>query len=277
LYSFCTPAKSICSPIVPATATAMPLTRRADVALSTWSRRTASCQGTAPPRMRRTTRSISHGRRVTAPMSSSVAPAATWYRLSSLASRTSPNSGYSSARPSSGRIRRHHRRRRVPAARRTTPSGSTTTPRSVIMLTTTASAGTASVMTRAAARLGRMSAAKTLRFQSVTSGTSWRPRAKSAPPTATPSSAAATASPAAIRRVIRRSAPTRRKAAIRRSRRSPPKRTAAPRKTAMGSSSTTNMITMSTMRTGPKPSLAVLNPNRSTRLAWSAVSVSLPR
>ncbi|MFD7509243.1 hypothetical protein ACFV5N_07835 [Streptomyces sp. NPDC059853] len=73
-----TPPKSIWSAMAPATATVMPLTAREAGPLPSWSRRTASCQETGPPRRAPTHRSTIHGRNAVAPTRTSTMPAPAW-------------------------------------------------------------------------------------------------------------------------------------------------------------------------------------------------------
>lgn len=104
-------ANSIWRAIAPATATVTPLTARDAAPLLSWSLRTASCQGTGPPRSRFTQASTSHGSSRARPTSTSTAPAAigNGFTGSYAYSSTRPVNP-SSARPATGMSSRHQSR-----------------------------------------------------------------------------------------------------------------------------------------------------------------------
>ncbi|CAM5307124.1 hypothetical protein SBADM41S_09699 [Streptomyces badius] len=105
-------ANSIWRAIAPATATVTPLTARDAASLLSWSLRTASCQGTGPPRSRFTHASTSHGSSRARPTSTSTAPPAigNGFTGSYAYSSTRPVSP-STARPATGTSSRHQSRR----------------------------------------------------------------------------------------------------------------------------------------------------------------------
>ncbi len=102
----------VCRAIAPASTTATPPTTRADVPLSSCSRRIASCQDDGPPRSRPATRSTSHGSSTGTPTSSSATPADTAIPQL-LEPFGSPAWVTSNAIPAAISTSRHHSRRRI--------------------------------------------------------------------------------------------------------------------------------------------------------------------
>ena len=131
----------------------MPLTTRAAVPLLSWSRRTASCQETGPPREPADDR-LDQPRQQRGDADQQQDDAAGDLHCVERCPVADParSSGSSSARPPSGSSSRHHSRRRAGWPSRTTPSGSMTTPRSANRVTATAATGTRDARPAAASR-----------------------------------------------------------------------------------------------------------------------------
>ena len=84
----------------PSSPPVIPPTARETEPLSSWSRRVASCQGTGPPRSRRTTASTAQGSRAIRPIRTSALPAPITYSLyMTVWKLTSPLNGSSRATP----------------------------------------------------------------------------------------------------------------------------------------------------------------------------------
>ncbi len=274
----CTATSSPCSAMAPATETAIPETARTAVPLSSWSRRTASCQATLPPPSRRTVASTTQGSSNATPTSRAATPGHDPVLepgalvLEPVAQRVQqrqpchrqdqpppqPAAAVTAAAHHAERLDHHPAQRRHrdhdrddrnqhhdQRRERPGPAGS---------------------------RRGRSSCRP-----ARTGRTPRRPAPNSSPPTTSPSRAPARVSPAAIRRVMAASAPTSRSAASCRSLASPPNRTAVVTNSITGSSSTTRPTTPSSSNVGGSPSSRSDRPNVRTRVPDSSVSRSVPR
>ena len=174
VYSSWTPPNSVCSAIAPATATAMPLTTRADAPPSSCSRRTASCHGDAAAR-RAAARRLDQPRQQRGDAERAGARPATAARVSARR-RARAEQRAARARPAGGSSRQASRRRRAAgpahdAERLDRPPAAARAAVTAIARQRARAAATSA----ASAGLGRTSAANTLMSHSVTCSTSAAP------------------------------------------------------------------------------------------------------